>query len=116
MSVAMTVYVYVSDLERMRQFYQDGLGVKPAPQQGNWLPFGLGGATFALHGVSDESAHDLQRFNLSFDVDDIEAAVARFQAQGAKVLRGVADQAYGREAILQDLDGRQLELIQQELP
>ena len=116
MSTTMTVYAYVSDLDRMRRFYEGALGVKPATQHGNWLPFDLGGATFALHGIERDRLEDVRRFKLSFAVDDIEAAVARFEAQGAKVLRGVADEAFGRRAMLQDPDGRTLEIVQHELP
>ena len=45
-----------------------------------------------------------------------DAAVARFEAQGAKVLRGVADEAFGKRAIIQDPDGRTLEIVQHQLP
>ena len=63
MSVRLTVYVYTADLERLRRFYAAGLGVEPGAQHGNWLPFELGGATFALHGVSEPDDRDLQRAN-----------------------------------------------------
>ena len=112
MSTTMTVYVMTKDLDRMRRFYEGALEVKPAPQSGNWLPFALGGATFALHAAGNEAEDDLQRFSLSFGVDDAEAAVARFEAQGAKVLRGVADEAFGKMATLQDPDGRTFEVVQ----
>ena len=113
MGTKMTVYVYTEDLERMRRFYERSLGVNPT-DYGDWQPFDLGGARFALHGVKDGEARDLQRYNLSFDVDDIEAAVARFDAQGATVLRGVADEAFGKRAFLQDPDGRTFELVQRD--
>ncbi len=114
MSARISVYVYTSDLERMRRFYEVGLGVKPDAQHGSWLPFDLGGATFALHGVQERSAGELERVHLSFVVDDIEATVARFQVQGAKVLRGVADEAFGKRAIVEDPEGRELEIIARE--
>ena len=116
MSLGMTVYAYVSDLQRMRQFYESAPDIKPAFQSGNWLPFELRGATFALHGIPDGAVRDLQRFNLNFEIDDVDAAVARFAAYGAKVLRGAADEAFGRRAILQDPDGRQFEIVQHEMP
>ena len=111
MGARISVYVYTLDLERMRRFYEGGLGVKPGAQHGNWLPFDLGGGTFALHGARERSAEDLQRVHLTFVVDDIEATVARFQAQGAKVLRGVADEAFGKRAIVEDPEGRTLEIV-----
>lgn len=111
MSVRLTVYVYTADLERLRRFYAAGLGVEPGTQHGNWLPFELGGATFALHGVSEPGDRDLQRANLNFETDDIEALVARCEAAGATVLRGVSDEAFGRRAMLRDPDGRTFEAV-----
>ena len=112
MSTRLSVYAYTRDLGLTRRFYEGGLHVKPAFQAGNWLPFDIGDATFALHGVRDDARHALQRFNLSFDVDEIDAVVARVERQGGRVLRGVADEAFGKRAILQDPDGRQLEIVQ----
>jgi len=111
MGARISVYVYTLDLERMRRFYEGGLGVKPDAQHGNWLPFELEGATFALHKLQDATPEVLQRVNLTFVVDDIEATVARFQSQGAKVLRGVADEAFGKRAIVEDPEGRTLEIM-----
>ena len=73
MGPRISVYVYTLDLERMRRFYEGGLGVKPGAQHGNWLPFDLGGGTFAL--------------------------------------RGVADEAFGKRAIVEDPEGRTLEIV-----
>lgn len=115
MSAKLTVYVYTSDLERLRRFYEGGLGVAPAAQHGNWLPFDLAGATFALHADRGDPSLDRQRVRLSFEVDDIEAAVARFEAAGATVLRGIADEAFGKRALLEDPEGRQIELVMQEM-
>ena len=115
MSEKLSVYAYTLELDALRRFYEGGLAIKPAFRSGNWLPFHLGGATFALHGTRDDS-HDLShRFHLSFDVADIGAAVARFEAAGAQVLRGASDEAFGKRAIVQDPDGRQLEIVQHEV-
>ena len=113
MSVSLTVYLVSADIERMRQFYEEGLGIKGARQQGNWLPFTVKEAVFALHGAVP--GDDLQGVSYSFGVDDIDATVARLQAQGAKVLRGVADEAFGRMATLQDPEGRTFEVVNYEI-
>ena len=110
MSTTLTVFVVTPDIDRMRQFYEGGLGVKAGSQQGNWLPFSLGDATFALHAMGPEG--DPKRLELTFEVDDIEAAVERFQEQGAKVLRGIADETFGKMATLEDPDGRTFEVVQ----
>ncbi|MEX1254113.1 MAG: VOC family protein [Dehalococcoidia bacterium] len=112
MSATLTVYVYTSDLERMRRFYEEALGAKADTQHGNWVPLELKGATFALHQSHPDGGEDLVRPNISFGVDDVEAAVERFTANGAKVLRGVADETFGRMATLEDPDGRVFEVVQ----
>lgn len=110
MSAKLTTYVMTPDLDRMRRFYEEGLGMKGDEQSGNWVPLSLGGATFALHQAFGED--DPLKVSYSFAVDDIEAAVSRFEAAGAKVLRGVADETFGRMATLEDPDGRVFEVVQ----
>ena len=112
MHTRLSVYAYTGELALTRRFYEGGLRVKPAFQVGNWLPFNIGDATFALHDVRDDAQQALQRFNLSFDVDEIDAVVARVSIRGGRVLRGVADEAFGKRAMLQDPDGRRLEIVQ----
>ena len=113
MGTRLTVDFLVANVQQMARFYEGALGVEPDRQHGHWLPFQLGGATFALHGIDGEPDGDvLHRTNLSFEVDDIEATLARFEALGAKVMRGIADEAFGKSATLQDPEGRQFWLVQ----
>ncbi len=117
MSDRMIVYAYVSDIDRLRQFYEGALGAKPTIQDANWTAFELGGATFALHRQrSTEPPQDVGEFHFEFQVDDIDVALARFQSQGAQVARGVTDETYGRSAVLRDPDGREFRLVQVEPP
>jgi len=113
MTATLTAYVMTADIDRLRTFYEEGLGVRAGEQSGNWVPFALPAATFALHGANPDA--DFGLVALSFSVDDIDAAVARFEAAGAKVLRGVADEAFGRRAVLEDPDGRTIEIVQHEV-
>ena len=110
MSVSLTVYIYSNEFEKLSNFYRSGLGVEPDEQHGNWLPFALPRATFALHAAAP--GDEPHAVNYSFGVEDIETTVARFEAAGAKVLRGVADEAFGRMATLEDPDGRAFEVVQ----
>ena len=114
MSAKVIAYVYTTDAAKLREFYEVGLGVTAQTPEGAWQPFDVGGATFALHAVANPNDRPIDRVNLSFEVDDIESAFERFRAQGAKVLRGVADEAFGKEAILQDPDGRTFSLVKHE--
>lgn len=112
MSATLTVYVYTAELDRMRKFYEGALGVAAGTREGNWVPFGLGGATFALHQAHEDGGTELTKPNLSFGVDNIEEVVGRFESAGAKVLQGIADETFGRMATLQDPDGRVFEVVQ----
>ena len=114
MGIGITVYVYTHELEALRRFYEGALGVE-SEDYGKWRPFQLASGTFALHAVNEGSGDNVQGFNITFDVDDIDEAVARFEEHGAKILRGVADEAFGKRAVLQDPDGRQFEVVQQEM-
>ncbi|MCH7697768.1 MAG: VOC family protein [Chloroflexi bacterium] len=111
MTISMTVYVYTPELAKLRQFYEAVFGVQPA-DHGDWLPFALDGGTFALHALGDDSAGRPKEFQVTINVDDIEEAVDRFEAHGGRILQGVADEAFGKRALVQDPDGRQLEITQ----
>ncbi|MEX0787147.1 MAG: VOC family protein [Dehalococcoidia bacterium] len=110
MAISLTVYVYSNEFAKLSDFYRRGLGVEPDGQQGNWLPFALPGATFALHAAAP--GDEPHAVNYGFGVDDIDATVSRFETAGAKVLRGVADESFGRMATLEDPDGRVFEVVQ----
>ena len=109
---SMTVYVYTQELEKLRDFYQAALGVKPH-DHGDWQPFDLAASTFAVHGRG--APDDMGRFIVQIDVDDIDTALARCEAHGATVLQGISDEAFGKRAVIEDPDGRTLYLVQNEM-
>ncbi|MBI1884741.1 MAG: VOC family protein [Chloroflexi bacterium] len=114
MTAEMIIYAYVSDLDRLRQFYEGALGAKASQKSRNWFTFQLDEATFALHRQrSTEAARDIGYFHFEFRVRDIEDALTRFQAHGAEVVRGVSDVVYGKSAVLRDPDGREFRLMQE---
>ena len=115
MSATLSVYIMTPDLEGLRRFYEAGLGARAGERSGNWVPFELAGATFALHAAQPDGEEGLQQVSYGFGVGDVDAALARFEGAGAKVLRGVADESYGRKATLEDPDGRVFEIVQYEL-
>ncbi len=108
-----TVVVYTEDLEKLLDFYEAALGVKPE-DHGDWRPFNLAAGTFALH-EGGAPADQPQSFHVSIEVDDIDAALARCEAHGARVLEGVSDEAFGRRAVIEDPDGHRLYLFQSEM-
>lgn len=111
MSAHIIVYAYTPELERVARFYEQGLGVAPGSRQGYRIPFSVGGATFALHGLEGHPGADTTGFHLGFRVDDIDAVVQRFVEHRGRVLRDVADEAYGKSAGLRDSEGRSFGLV-----
>ena len=109
----MTVSVYTENLDKLLDFYEAALGVKPQGH-GDWRPFNLAASTFALHAGGEPEDHP-PGFNVSIEVDDIDAALARCEAHGARVLEGVSDEAFGRRALIEDPDGHRLYLLQVEI-
>lgn len=111
--VRINVYVYTEEMEKLQKFYEVALGVKPQ-DYGDWQPFNLASSTFALH-VKRELEDRPQGFNLSIEVDDIDAALARCESHGARVLQGLSDESFGKRAVIEDPDGRTLYLVQNEV-
>jgi predicted enzyme related to lactoylglutathione lyase len=92
--------LYVRDLERMKQFYGDMLGVKPTNQEWTdvWATFDTGGARFALHAIPGEIAKRIEIMSpptpreedpvkLIFEVKDVESERARLESLGIRMLR-----------------------------
>jgi len=92
--------LYVKDLERMKRFYRDMLGVEPSNSDWTdvWAAFDTGGLCFHLHAIpagiaedfviaSPPVARESAPEKLIFEVKDVEEARARFEAVGAQTLR-----------------------------
>src|SRR5215467_7592270 len=92
--------LYVRDLERMKQFYGDMLGVKPTNENWTdvWATFDTGTARFALHAVPAEIAEHIEiasppaprekgLVKLIFEVKDVESERARLESLGVQTIR-----------------------------
>jgi predicted enzyme related to lactoylglutathione lyase len=77
------VAIAVADRERARRFYQETLELKPALTQmdGAWVEYEIGGTTI---GVGSHPAWLPSRdgTTVAFEVDDIDAEVARLSERG----------------------------------
>src|SRR5437764_15399388 len=91
---------YVKELERMKQFYGDMLGVRPSNQDAIdvWAAFDTGGAQFILHAIPAGIARHIEikappapreedPMKLIFEVKDVEAERARLESLGIQMLR-----------------------------
>ena len=92
--------LYVKDLDRMKRFYGQMLGVMPTNHQwtDQWATFETGSARFSLHTIPAEIAKNIeiaspptpraeQPVKLIFEVIDVESERARLESLGIQVLR-----------------------------
>ncbi len=84
-----TIFVYVRDLARAKQFYGEMLGFgKPVIDGKFWVEFRLpdGGTHFALHQSEkhDKAERALGTFKLSFEVADIHKFATQLKTGGVK--------------------------------
>lgn len=90
------VMVFAKDLERMRRFYGDGVGLAVETEADGWIRFAAGGAFFALHAIPADIARTITIANppdersdtaikFTFHVDDVDAARARLIQHGARM-------------------------------
>jgi catechol 2,3-dioxygenase-like lactoylglutathione lyase family enzyme len=113
-----TVMVFVKDLERMRAFYRDALGLAIVENLPGWVRFDAGGASFALHAIPAAYASGIQitdpprtrsetPIKYAFEVANVAAARARV-VEG----RGQAGDAKGAFCDCIDPEGNVFQLVE----
>ena len=105
-------YYVTGDMERAVALYREALGLSLKFQGGDrWAQFDAGGVNFSLSSPA-EAAEGAQGAVVIFEVDDIDAARGRLEAQGATV-EGTRDMgAHGRALTFRDPDGNLVQLFQ----
>jgi catechol 2,3-dioxygenase-like lactoylglutathione lyase family enzyme len=68
------------DLERARRFYAEKLGLEPADERPGGILYRCAGGEFALFESAGTSPGTFTQ--MAFEVDDIEATVARLKGRG----------------------------------
>jgi predicted enzyme related to lactoylglutathione lyase len=92
--------LYVKDLEGMKRFYGQILGVEPTNQRSTdeWAAFDTGEIRFALHAIPADIAQDIDiasppepresgAVKLIFAVDDVERERERLESMGIRTIR-----------------------------
>jgi catechol 2,3-dioxygenase-like lactoylglutathione lyase family enzyme len=116
--------LFVPDLDRARQFYQDVFGLQPQGGDEDWAMFRFKSVYVFLHKAA--AAHEpapevLQEAHkgagqFAIIVDDADAVCSELASHGAELLSGPADRPWGmRTATFADPAGHIWE-IAQELP
>ena len=108
------VFSFTERFEEMRRFYEAVLGVSGRAGGPNWVEFDLGSSKIALHRQVADRPQPLIEYHLDIRVDDIEDATWRFVDAGATVVRGIQDEAFGKSAVVRDLEGRMITLVQED--
>jgi predicted enzyme related to lactoylglutathione lyase len=79
------VAIAVSDAERARKFYQETLELKPGTtaMAGAWVEYDLGTTTIGV-GCHPDWKPSREGTTVAFEVDDIDAAIAKLKKRGVK--------------------------------
>jgi predicted enzyme related to lactoylglutathione lyase len=99
----------VTDIKRSRPFYEDVLGLKTTSESaaGNWIEYDIGAATFAIGNYPDWKPSGDGTL-VAFEVDDLDAEMARLKSRGVKIAMDVMDGPVCRCAMILDPDGNKI--------
>ena len=107
--------LYVHDMERALGFYRDTFDLEVVQHTPGWSMLRCGGATIALHIISEESTETLaSHAGLNLHVDDLDAGIRAVVAAGGEhiVTREATDFVPARMCELRDTEGNGFELRQ----
>ena len=93
----MFIGVVVDDFEAERRFYRDTLGLAETEASDGWAQFDVGGNLFELMPRSSLPPNDERGYQVSFAVEDIEAARVQLLEAGVTPIgeiEGGPDSAY----------------------
>jgi predicted enzyme related to lactoylglutathione lyase len=108
------ICIDVDDLERAIAFYTRGMDLRLGRRLGSdWAELlGAGSAIDLLVEKSRDFSRHWTPVHLDFVVADVDAAVARLLALGAKLERPVQDRRWGRMANMADPWGHGFDLLE----
>lgn len=99
----------VADIPAARRFYEDVLGLKLEQNfQDQWIEYGVNGATLAITTKDDEHTPGLTGGMVAFEVDDLDAFVARLREHQVRFKHEPMSTPVCRFAVITDPDGNQI--------
>ena len=101
------VVVFTPDVERLRRFYQDQVGVAVAREGHGWVALRPAGAALWLHELGERHRREIA---IAFHVEDLDAAVTALRAHGTVVTERENDAIFGRVAYFRDPEGNLVDL------
>ena len=105
----MQVLLHTPDVSRLRDFYENTLGLELMSETPNWTAFRTAGALLAL---SPQTGGDQPSVKLTFGTSDIDGLVRAMQSHGLSPEGGVQSQGWGRTARFRDPEGNTLTVNQ----
>ena len=102
----------VTDMKRARAFYEGVLGFKSTMESagGMWVEYEVGAGTFGIGCYGEAWKPSPDGTCVAFEVDDLDAEVARLKAKGVPVPLDVTNTPVCRFAIVADPDGNRIML------
>jgi catechol 2,3-dioxygenase-like lactoylglutathione lyase family enzyme len=108
------VIAFTSDVDEMKRFYQEGIGLRPAMDSPAFVPFeNDGGASLSLLAVRPDQRREIE---LCFGTDDIETDVDALRGHGIEFVTEIRDQEFGRTVHFRDPDGNLISLLESKRP
>jgi len=100
----------VTDMKRAREFYESALGLKPAMESagGMWVEYEIAGGTFGIGCFGEVWKPSPEGTCIAFEVDNLEAELARLKARNVKFHMEATDSPVCRFAIVLDPDGNKI--------
>ncbi|HVC32358.1 MAG TPA: VOC family protein [Chloroflexota bacterium] len=104
------VTLYVEDLQKVRDWYTDNVGLAASFESASFVMLaGTGGGRIGLH--QGTSLPQPERVQLHFEVPDVDALYQRLTEQGVSFKQAPTNASWGyRVATLQDPAGHTVEL------
>ncbi len=101
------VIVFTPDVERMRRFYHDRVGIAVAREGHGWVALRPAGAALWLHALGARHQPELA---IAFHVEDLDAAITALRAHGTDVTERGNDAIFGRIGYFRDPEGNLVDL------
>jgi predicted enzyme related to lactoylglutathione lyase len=97
-------------LKHSRAFYEGVLGLRPTMESAGamWIEYDVGPATFGIGCYGETWKPTSEGTCVGFEVDDLDAEVARLKSKGVPVKLEATDTPVCRFAIIFDPDGNKI--------
>lgn len=101
------VIVFTPDVERMRRFYQNRVGIAVAREGHGWVALRPAGAALWLHALGTRHQPEIA---FALEVEDLDATITALRAHGTDVTERDNDAIFGRIGYFRDPEGHLVDL------